>query len=133
MQIGRYVITDDYIVKNLITEEFPDGDGVFNPFEKEQIPLWGVYCTSYEGLNPSIKNYIMKNTKNKIAEQLELYWVFWFCDGSLENIIEMFFIGVEARTNANLVQHIFNSLLEQNVTKIINDLKGYTKDLGGFE
>lgn len=130
MIIGRYEIGDDYIVKNIISDEFPNGNGVFNPFEKEQIPLWGVYCTSYEGLNQSIKNYIMANTKNKILDQLELYWVFWFCDGSLENIEELYFVGSEARSNANLVQHIFNSLLEQNVSKILDDLRNQLKENG---
>lgn len=125
MNLGRYQIDSEYKVHGIITEENPDGTGIFDPFEKANIPTWGVYCTSYEGLNDANKNYLKTMTLNKLKYQCELYWVFWFVtdDGNRE----LFFLSEEdGKKEAYQMLQIFNNLLEINVRKILDDVK---KDL----
>ena len=63
--------------------------------------------------------------------RLEKFWLFWFCDGSLEDQKELFFLNDKAKENAYLVQHVFNSLLESNIDNILLKIKTDISNLEG--
>ena len=119
---GRYKITDDFKVHNIITDEYPNGDFTFDPFQdKETIPFWGVLCTTFWGLAQHNREYIIATTPKDKLEllQFEKYWLFWFCDGDLNEQKELFFLGHAAKENAYSVLQVFNHLLEKQVDKLI--------------
>lgn len=138
MRYGMYEITDDYKVFGIITDK---GEITFDPFESSEIiPTWGVYCTTFWGLNEANRMHLTKTLPKEILEtiQTEIFWVFWFADTSLSDQKELFFFhdngrGIsctEPKREAYAVLNIFNSLLEANVSRLlrqtINDLKTLT-------
>ena len=136
IKVGRYIIDNTYKVHNIICSENKDGTFIFDPFEnKETIPFWGVMCTTFEGLNQENKQYIMDHLDeyNYTIQsiRLEKFWLFWFCDGSLEDQKELFFLNDKAKENAYLVQHVFNSLLESNIDNILLKIKTDISNLEG--
>ena len=123
---GRYKITDDFKVHNIITEQHPDGNFVYDPFEQsnhsEVLPFWGVMCTTFWGLTEHNRQYLINTVpKNKLEElQFEKFWLFWFCDGDLNDQKEMFFYGYSAKEYAYSILQVFNHLLEVQIDKLIN-------------
>lgn len=127
MRYGRYEITDDFKVLGIITD-----NGIINydPFEsKEIIPTWGVYCTTFYGLSEANRLYLINNLTEKELEiiQYQIFWVFWFADTSLSDQKELFFYkevdgypGPSPKSDAYAVLNIFNSLLEANVQRLLN-------------
>lgn len=133
--VGRYIIDNTYKVHNIICKEDPTGQFTYDPFTKKGVlPFWGVMCTTFEGLNEFNKKYITDHLEEIGYDiqtiRLEKFWLFWFCDGSLEDQKELFFMGTKAKEHAYLVQHVFNSLLESNIDNIIRNLK---TDLASLE
>ena len=125
-QYGRYEITDDFKVLGIITD---NGIVDYDPFEsKEILPTWGVYCTTFYGLNEANRLYLINNSTKEELEtlQYQIFWVFWFADTSLSDQKELFFYEDQKNWNRNAkdsaysVLNIFNSLLEANVRRLLN-------------
>lgn len=119
---GRYKIDDEFKVHNIITNEHPEGDYIYDPFEKKEVlPFWGVLCTTFWGLELANREYLIAHTtKDQLKElQFQKFWVFWFSDGNLNDQKELFFTGTTAKEHAYSVQHIFNHLLEKQVDKLL--------------
>ena len=132
-QIGRYFINEEFDVLNIINENHPNGDGKYTSFGKENLPLWGACPSTFSSLSKANQKYILDNLeefniKSEVDAQLAKIWVFWFTkNNNLNQMEELFFIGLEARNNALLMQHIFNSLHEQMIEAttqaVMQDLK----------
>lgn len=138
MRFGMYEIDNDYKVYGIIVD---GAQQIYDPFEsKEIIPTWGVYCTTFWGLNEDNRMYLTKTLPKELLEsiQTEIFWVFWFADTSLSDQKELFFFhdqgcGISCtnpKREAYNVLNIFNSLLETNVRRLLkqtlDDLKTLT-------
>ena len=131
---GRYRIDDDFKVHNIVTDENPDGDFVYDPFQPgiNVLPFWGVMCTTFWGLNRANRNYLIRTTLKSELETLQFkkFWLFWFCDGDFNEQKELFFydnnisINGVAKEKAYSVLNIFNHLLEKQVDLLIEKTKG---------
>lgn len=123
MICGNYEITDDFKVIGIVTDT---GLIEYDPFaSKEIIPTWGVYCTTYWGLNEANRIHLAHILSKEALEsiQYKLFWVFWFADTSLMDQKEMFFTEDDCENPKKMayeVLNIFNSLLETNVRRLLN-------------
>lgn len=126
LKIGRYDITNDFKVKNIISEKNPQGDGIYDPYElKEVLPFWGTLVTTFWGLSTVNREYLINTTSKDELEMLnfEKFWIFWFCNGDLNDQIELFFTGQTAKEQANSVLQVFNHLQEVQVDNLIRKTK----------
>lgn len=139
---GRYEIDNDFKVYNIITDDYPDGDYIHDPFDKskngETLPFWGVLCTTFWGLNLANRGYLLKHTPKEDLQNIQFkkFWIFWFTDGDLNEQKELMFFGDDevAKQKAYAVQQIFNHLLEKQVERVISEAKANLQDglnLGG--
>lgn len=127
----RYKIDNEFRVHNLITSTHPEGDYIYDPFEKKEVlPFWGVMCTSFWGLDGANREYLLRHSKPEELEnlQFQVFWVFWFSDNDLDDQKELFFYGSLAKEHAYSVQNIFNHLLEKQVKKVIEDAKALYRE-----
>lgn len=133
---GRYQIDNNFKVYNIITEDNPEGDYIYDPFDQthytETLPFWGVMCTTFWGLNNPNRQYLIKHTPKEELQDLQFkkFWLFWFADGELNNQKELMFFGDNevAKQKAYAVQQIFNHLLEKQVDKLISNAKEQFQD-----
>lgn len=124
MFYGNYEITNDFKVLGIVTDK---GLIDYDPFEsKEIIPTWGVYCTTYWGLNEANRLHLANTLSKEALEsiQYKVFWIFWFADTSLMDQKELVFYDVDGEPDsknlAYVVLNIFNSLLESNVRRLLN-------------
>lgn len=126
LNIGRYYINNDFKVHGIISENNPNGDGIYDPYEsKEVLPFWGNLVTTFWGLNDANRKYLIENlTKEELKEfQFKKYWVFWFCNGDFNNQIELFFYDENAKDNSYKILQIFNHLHEVQVDRLLEKSK----------
>lgn len=129
-KIGIYQIDEKYQVHGIIGK---DGFETYNPFNGQKVlPFWGTLCTTFSGLNEINQKYLEENCEKIGIDKMDLlftkFWLFWFCDGSLENQKELFFMGPQAKIDAHKMLHIFNTLLEMNIDKLIASTKESIKN-----
>lgn len=125
-KIERYSIDDEFKVHGIITDENPDGDFIYNPYAlKEVLPFWGTLVTTFWGLSEANRNYLIKTTPKEELENLQFkkYWIFWFCNGDLNDQKELFFIEPTAKEHAYSVLQIFNHLQETQIDLLIDKTK----------
>lgn len=126
LKIERYYIDKEFRVHGIISDKFPNGDGIYDPYElKEVLPFWGTMVTTFWGLNEANRKYLIENSPKEELENLQFrkFWIFWFCNGDLNDQIELFFMEPTAKEHAYSFLQVFNHLQEVQIDLLIEKTK----------
>jgi hypothetical protein len=125
-KVERYHIDDQFKVHGIVSNENPNGDGIYNPYEvKEVLPFWGTLVTTFWGLSEANRTFLINNISKEELEELQFkkFWIFWFCNGDIDSQTELFFYGPSAKENAYSVLQVFNHLHEIQIDRLIEKTK----------
>ena len=126
LKIERYYIDKEFKVHGIISDKFPNGDGIYDPYElKEVLPFWGTMVTTFWGLNEANRKYLIENSPKEELENLQFrkFWIFWFCNGDLNDQMELFFTEPTAKEHAYSFLQVFNQLQEVQIDLLIEKTK----------
>ena len=81
--------------------------------------------TTFWGLNEANRKYLIENSPKEELENLQFrkFWIFWFCNGDLNDQIELFFMEPTAKEHAYSFLQVFNHLQEVQIDLLIEKTK----------